>query len=230
MTEVHLELREFATVLRRWWWLVLAPVLVAAIFAVPALLNRTQAAPGYTVTLLYSAFQNLDGLPRPDGNYEDVWISSELLVNAFSDWLKGSTFKTELANALTGQEPAFDPALLAAAADNDRAVGMVTFSYPDAAVLQAIVEATIPIMNATSNGYFAQLGTAPAQANLLSQSAITPLNPPLPDRFGPLIQLAIALAAGIGLAALAHYLDPYVRARRDLELSGLPVLALIPRR
>lgn len=225
-----MELREIGTVLRRWWWLVLAPVVVAALFAVPALLNRTQAAPGYAVTLLYSAFQNLDGLPRPDGNYEDVWISSELLVNAFSDWLKGSTFKDELAAALTGSDPAFDPALLAVAADNDRAVGMVTFVYPDDAVLQAIASATIPIMNTTSDDYFAQLGTAPAQANLLSQSAPVPQNPPLPDRFGPLIQLALALAAGIGLAALAHYLDPYVRARRDLELSGLPVLAAIPRR
>lgn len=225
-----MELREIGLILRRWWWLVLAPVLVAAIFAVPALLNRTQAAPGYAITLLYSAFQNLEGLPRPDGNYEDVWISSELLVNAFSDWLKGSTFRDELAQALAGQQPAFDPARLAVAADNDRAVGMVTFSYPDAAVLQAIAEAAVPIMNATSNEYFAQLGTAPAQANLLSQSAAVPQNPPLPDRFGPLIQLALALAVGIGLAALAHYLDPYVRARRDLELSGLPVLAAIPRR
>lgn len=225
-----MELREIGTVLRRWWWLVLAPVAMAAIVAVPALLNRTQAAPGYAVTLVYSAFQDLNGLPRPDGNYEDVWISSELLVNAFSDWLKGSTFKDELAKALPGVDSAFNPALLAVAADNDRAVGTVTFAYPDSAILDAIAAATIPIMNGTSNGYFAQLGTAPAQANLLSQSAITPLNPPLPDRFGPLIQLAIALAAGIGLAALAHYLDPAIRARRDLELSGLPVLAAIPRR
>ncbi|MFN8379860.1 MAG: hypothetical protein U0452_14445 [Anaerolineae bacterium] len=225
-----MELREIGTTLRRWWWLVLAPVVVAGIFAVPALLHRTQAAPGYAVTLLYSAFQNLDGLPRPNGNYEDVWISSELLVNAFSDWLKGSTFRDELAVMLEGQEPAFEPALLAVAADNDRAVGTVTFVYPDAAVLQAIADAAIPIMNTTSNDYFAQLGTAPAQANLLSQSALIPQNPPLPDRFGPLIQLVIALAAGIGLAALAQYLDPYVRARRDLELSGLPVLTAIPRR
>ncbi|MBL8147134.1 MAG: hypothetical protein JNL34_12180 [Anaerolineae bacterium] len=225
-----MELREIGLILRRWWWLVLAPVVVAALFAVPTLLNRTQAAPGYAITLLYSAFQDLDGLPRPDGNYEDVWISSELLVNAFSDWLKGSTFKDELTRALAGQQPDFDPARLGVAADNDRAVGTVTFIYPDAAVLQAIAEAAVPIMNATSNDYFAQLGTAPAQANLLSQSAAVPQNPPLPDRFGPLIQLALALAAGIGLAALANYLDPYVRARRDLELAGLPVLAAIPRR
>jgi capsular polysaccharide biosynthesis protein len=225
-----LELREIARILRRWWWLVLTPVLVAAALTVPSLLNRTQASPGYSVTLLYSAFQDVDALPRPNGDYEDVWVSSELLVNAFSDWLKGSTFRDELAAALAAGNDAFDPAQLSVAADNDRAVGLVTFGYPDATVLQAIADATLPIMNTTSNAYFAQLGTAPARGNLLSQSAITPLNPPLPDRFRPVILLALALAAGIGLAALAHYLDPVVRERRDLEQAGLPVLAIIPRR
>jgi capsular polysaccharide biosynthesis protein len=225
-----LELRELWTVLRRWWWLVLAPVLVAAIFAVPALLNRGGTTPGYSVTLLYSAFQDVNALPRPDGNYEDVWVSSELLVNAFSDWLKGSSFRDEIAAALATQSVGFDSGLFAVVADNDRAVGMVGFAYPDEAVLQAIAAAAIPIMNERSNAYFAQLGTAPAQARLLSQSAISAQNPPLPNRFGPLIQIALALAAGIGLAALAHYLDPYVRARRDVENDGLPVLAAVPRR
>ncbi len=225
-----MELREIGIVLRRWWWLVLAPVIIVGLFAVPSLLQRRQAAPGYSVTLLYSAFQDLDALPRPDGDYEDVWISSELLVNAFADWLKGSTFRDELAAALNAQGVAFDPAQLSVAADNDRAVGLVTFAYPDAATLQAIADTALTIMNTSSNTYFAQLGTAPAQANLLSQSAVTLVNPPLPDRFGPIIQLALALAVGVGLAALAHYLDPVVRVRRDLEQSGLPVLAAIPRR
>jgi capsular polysaccharide biosynthesis protein len=225
-----LELRELWIILRRWWWLVLAPVAVAAIFAVPALLNRGQTTSNYSVTLLYSAFQDVDALPRPDGNYEDVWVSSELLVNAFSDWLKGSTFSDEIAAALAAQNVAFDPGLLSVVADNDRAVGMVGFAYPDDAVLQAIAAAAIPIMNERSNAYFAQLGTAPAQTRLLSQSPILAQNPPLPDRFGPLIQLGLALLAGFGLAALAHYLDPVVRQRRDIEDSGLPVLAAVPRR
>lgn len=225
-----MELRELWIILRRWWWLVLAPVLVAGLFAVPALLNRAEAAPTYSITLLYSAFQDVDALPRPDGNYEDVWVSSELLVNAFSDWLKGSTFRDELASALAAQTIAFDGAQLAVAADNDRAVGLATFAYPDPAALEAIAAAAITIMNERSDAYFAQLGTAPAQTRLLSKSAVTPQNPPLPNRFGPLIQIGLALVAGIGLAALAHYLDPVVRLRRDVENSGLPVLATVPRR
>ncbi len=225
-----MELRELWIVLRRWWWLVLTPMLVAALFSVPALLNRGQSASTYSVTLLYSAFQDLDALPRPDGNYEDVWVSSELLVNAFSDWLKGSTFRDELLISLTAQGISFDPGQLAVAADNDRAVGMASFAYPDPAVLEAIASAAVSIMNERSDAYFAQLGTAPAHARLLSQSAVTAQNPPLPNRFGPLIQLGLALVAGIGLAALANYLDPYVRARRDVEDVGLPVLAAVPRR
>lgn len=225
-----MELRESWIILRRWWGVVLTPVLVAALFSVPALLNRAEAAPVYSITLLYSAFQDTNALPRPDGNYEDVWVSSELLINAFSDWLKGSTFRDELASALAAQAVTFDSAQLAVAADNDRAVGMIVFTYPDVSVLETIATAAITILNERSNVYFAQLGTAPAQTRLLSQSAATPQNPPLPSRFGPLIQIGLALVAGIGLAALAHYLDPVVRLRRDIEDSGLPVLAAVPRR
>ena len=74
------------------------------------------------------------------------------------------------------------------------------------------------------------LGSAPPKPAPKRLTTGVLLNPPLPDRFRPVILLALALAAGIMLAALAHYLDPVVRERRDLEQTGLPVLAAIPRR
>ena len=37
-------------------------------------------------------------------------------------------------------------------------------------------------------------------------------------------------AAGLALALLAHYFDPFVRDRRDLEQLGLPVGGELPRR
>ena len=40
----------------------------------------------------------------------------------------------------------------------------------------------------------------------------------------------IALAAGIGLAFLAHYLDDLIRSREDLDGLGLPVIGESPRR
>ena len=42
--------------------------------------------------------------------------------------------------------------------------------------------------------------------------------------------VAIALAAGFGLAMLAEYLDPTLRERREIEAIGLPVLGEIPKK
>jgi hypothetical protein len=43
------------------------------------------------------------------------------------------------------------------------------------------------------------------------------------------LRVALALAAGVGLALLAEYLDPTIRERRELEQIGLLVLGEIPR-
>ena len=43
------------------------------------------------------------------------------------------------------------------------------------------------------------------------------------------MRLLIALAAGIGLAFLAEYLDNRVRSREDVEELGLTVVGEIPK-
>jgi capsular polysaccharide biosynthesis protein len=63
----------------------------------------------------------------------------------------------------------------------------------------------------------------------LDDIRVQSLAPPLTQRFSPLVRIAIALAAGVGLAALAEYLDRSVRTQADVEALGLPVLAQIPR-
>jgi capsular polysaccharide biosynthesis protein len=44
------------------------------------------------------------------------------------------------------------------------------------------------------------------------------------------LRLLLAVGVGAGLAFLAHYLDPTVRERPDVEAAGVPVLASIPKR
>ena len=43
------------------------------------------------------------------------------------------------------------------------------------------------------------------------------------------VRLGLAGVIGIGLAFLAHYLDPSVREKADLEALSIAVLASIPR-
>jgi hypothetical protein len=222
-----LELVLVVRILRRWWWLVAIPVAITLALALPGLLNRG-AAPsgGFTQTITYSAMQQLDAIPRTEGDYQDIWLSSELTVNAFNDWVKGSSFKQELALLV----PDANIAALGIAADSIRSVGQIYLSYPDADGLQALGEAAITVLSTRSQDYFAQLGGQPAFVTVLGETPLTPAPPPLADRFGAFIRVGLGLLIGIGLALLAHYLDPVLRRREDVEALGIPILGAIPRK
>ncbi len=100
-----MELLLILRILRRWWWLVAIPVLITAALALPSLLNRGAASGGFTQTITYSAMQQLDAIPRSEGDYQDIWLSSELTVNAFTDWVRGSAFKQEIGELVPDAEP-----------------------------------------------------------------------------------------------------------------------------
>jgi capsular polysaccharide biosynthesis protein len=84
-------------------------------------------------------------------------------------------------------------------------------------------------MQTRSSEYFAQLGGEPANVTILDRSPVVPAPPPLTDRFAPFLRVGLGLLAGVGLAFLAHYLDPVVRRREEIETLGLPIIAAIPR-
>jgi capsular polysaccharide biosynthesis protein len=122
-----------------------------------------------------------------------------------------------------------NPAALGIAADNERSIGQVFLSYPDAAALETITDATTEVLTTRNQAYFPQLGQAPADVVVLDEPVIAPQPPPLPDRFGPIIQLGLALLAGLGLAFLVEYLDPTLRHRDEVESLGLRVISSVPR-
>ena len=221
-----MELRQIARVLLRWWWLVLIPTAAAAALTLPGLLSGQAAAGGFATVIHYSAAQVPEALPPRDGDFQDIWLASEYTVNALAAWTLTDGFRQEVAR-LAGAR--LDAARLGIAADNERSVGQLFLSYPDAAGLQAAVDAAAEVLQTRSAAYFPQVGSAPAAVTLLGTPGIAPAPPPLADRFGPLIRVALGLLGGVALAFLAHYLDPTLRRREDVEALGLPVIAALPR-
>jgi len=69
-----------------------------------------------------------------------------------------------------------------------------------------------------------------AAAYLINRGGVGEIGPGLRQKLELPLRLLIALAAGIGLAFLAHYLDDRIRSREDLDGLGLPVIGEIPRR
>jgi capsular polysaccharide biosynthesis protein len=225
-----MELLLIGRVLLRRWYLVLIPVIVAAMFIVPRLFSDgTPVASGFTTTVQYTAAQVLEAIPERDGDYQDVWLASELTVNAFTEWIKSSRFAQEVSAVLAEQGYDIPAAMLGFATDNARSVGRITVNWHDAAQLEAIVHAAVEVLQTRSADYFPQLGTTPARVTLLDEPRIFPAPPPLTNRLMPLLQLGMALMAGIGLAFLVEYLDPILRRKEQLTALHLPVIGTIPR-
>lgn len=224
------ELVSIFRVLRRRWWLVLLPVLVVLLFILPDLpgMLRPAEAGGFITTIRYSAAQAFN-LPERDGDYQDVWLASEFTVNAFTEWVRGGSFRAEVAALLAESGQQDDLAGLSVASDNARSIGVVYLTHPDAEALRRIAYAAIEVLQTRSQDYFPQLGGDPARVTLLDEPQVAPQPPSLANRFAPLLRLAVALLAGLGLAVLAEYLDDTVRDRAALEAGGLRVLASVPR-
>lgn len=214
--------------IRKRWWIMLLPVVLVAFYAVPQLLRNEQGGVNrYTTSFSYSAAQEQSNLPDRDGDFQDVWLASEFVVNAFTDWVKSSSFRAEIADILN--DDSLNLGALEVAADNSRSIGVVTFAYPDGAALEQIAGAAIEVLQTRSQAYFPHLGEAPAEVTILNEPVIVAVPPSLPNRVAPILQLGVAFFAGLMLALLVEYLDPTLRNAYELEALGLPTLASIPR-
>lgn len=221
---------EFILVLRvllRRWWIVAVPVIVAAFVAVPNLLaNEQTAAGGYQTNFSYSAAQEASNFDVRDGDYQDVWLASEFVVNAFTDWVRSTSFRDELeievgnADLLAG---------LGIAANNDRSIGIVYMSHPDELALTRLESAAITVLETRSQSYFPQLGDTPANLTIINQAGINPAPSPLTDTFEPILQLGVAFFAGLILAGVVEYFDPTLRYRDEVEAQGFKILSSIPK-
>ncbi len=222
-----MELMLFFRVLLRRWWLVLIPVVVVAVVVVPQWLrDRSIDGGGFSVTLRYTAAQTASNVIPRDGDYQDVWLASELAINALADWVRSSSFKDEIGKRVSD----LNPAALGVAADNKRSVGQLTMSYPDEKGLATITQAAMDVLVNQAQDYFPQLGGHSAQVTFLDSPVITAAPPPIANRFAPFIRLGLGLLGGIALAFLWEYLDPFVYRREQVEAIGLPVLARIPKK
>lgn len=223
-----MELMLVIKVLMRRWWLVAIPLVIVGVWVAPDILEQGPTGTGsYSTVFRYTAGQSLEAIPNRDGDFQDVWLASELLVNAFTDWVRTNRFMDEV---VATADIDINTGALGIAADNERSIGQIFLSYPVEADLAVIADAVIEVLETRNQAYFgAQLGDVPAQVTILDEPRITYSAPPLSDRFGSLVRLVVGLIGGLGLAFLVEYLDPTIRERDQVEAAGFRVIGQIPK-
>jgi hypothetical protein len=224
------ELRWFIRAMLRQWVLLLTPiVIVGGVVGYGLVTSPPAMSSGFTTVIRYSAAQSPDAIPNRDGDYQDVWLSSELTVRALSEWILTTSFKREVAIRTAEQGVEFAPETLPTAADHVRSVGQMFISWNDAAELEIIAQAALDVLREDSQRYFPQFGDQPAQVTVLDDIQITPAPPPIVDRFDSIVRVGLGVIAGLGLAVLAEWFDPTLHTRDEIEQTGLVVLASVPR-
>ncbi|PJF44946.1 MAG: hypothetical protein CUN55_01370 [Phototrophicales bacterium] len=238
-----MELIDILRPLGRWWWLVLIPTIIALIASLPSVPTSLRPPHTYGATIRFSAaapptaMNELaaanDNLAR-SGTYEDTayvpWLASEYLVVNLPQWVTSSRFANAVSEELAKQGFNIDAKDVQAAfnADGARSIFVVYYGWDNEPELEAIINASIVVLQTRTSEVFPQLATEPAMIIPLDDIHIVSTAPSITARLRPFIQVLIGLLAGIGLAYLAAYLDNYIHNKHDLETLELSVLGEIP--
>lgn len=216
--------------LKRWWWLIMLPALVATAWTVVT--YPYNPAPSYGLAVRFSAGDSNPGAPEQDfdATYYS-YLSSEYIVANLEDWARTGDFAMAVSEELAAVGVTATPAEVAGAieaADSDRSILVVSFRGPDPTRLVAIADAAIRVLETRNAESLPPLGGENARVVALDVPSPGASVPGLRDRLEPLLKIALGLAVGFGLALLAWALDPRVHDAQDLR--GLVVVGKIPGR
>jgi len=224
-----MELRHTWTILRRYWLLALIP----AVLVLVAGLATWRPAP----TVYNAGVRFLVGQPpgAAAAEFDEQryynWLSSEYIVNGLTDWIRGGRFAAAVSQRLAGQGIDAPAGLIQGglAVDNARSMLTVSLTAGDPALLQQMLGGVVTVLTEDNATALPQLAGERAVLIQLDEPVVNTIAPGLRSQLDLPLRVALALAAGLGLALLAHYIDPTVRDRAELERLGVPVLGAIPR-
>jgi hypothetical protein len=224
-----MELRQLLKLALRWWWLIALPPLLVGAYGL-----ATYRAPqgSFTTSLRFTAAQPdpVTVSPNFDPNYYR-WLTSEYIVSGLKDWVRTGAFAKAVSEEMNARGVSVPAGAVAGsiASDAARSVLVVYLTWPDQAQLTAMAEAVIKVLRDKNGDVFPQFGGQPAQVVALDNIGLAPVPPSLRARFDLVLKVGLGLVVGLGLALAAHYFDPFVRGKAELEGLGIRVVAEIPR-
>jgi capsular polysaccharide biosynthesis protein len=225
-----MEIQQIWNMLRRRWWLIALPVVVAAVLVVPTL---SLPAPSYSVVMRFTAAASAE---ESTTTYEDSayipWLASEYVVINLPQWVTSDTFAVEVSQVLADDHNLSitpEDVRSAFAADAARSILFVYITWDDPDEIRALAEAAETVLQTRNQDYFPQFASEPAAIIPLDNIRVNEVAPSLMARLSPLIRLVFALAAGIALAVAVEYFDTTIRTTQDIEAMDVPVIARVPK-
>ena len=225
-----MEIKQMIKVILRWWWLAAIPVVI-----VVGYVGLTYKQPGtnYQIVMRFAA----GGEPAPElsADYDRyyAWLSSEYIANGLADIAETGDFAGAVSDRLAGQGITVDSSAIrgAIASDNAQSVLVIYLTWGSQEQIVAIADAISAEITENGTAYFPQMNAVGTIARRVDTPIPVAIPPSLRTQLlGPGLRVALAAGVGLGLIALAHYFDPKVRELAEVEQTGIPVLASIPKR
>lgn len=227
-----MELRTYWRIIARRWWLPLGLALLVGLLTL-AVQRPWQPRPAsYNATMRFNVGirpERIPGVYTYDRYY--TMLTSEYLVDDMGEIVRSQAFAAEVSRRLADRGIAVPAGAIGASAQPGKLHRILTVNvgWGDEAQLRAIAEAIAATMTEGGAAFFGQFSAEEADIRLIDPPAIGQVGRPAREQLDLPLRVLLALAAGVALAFLWHYLDATVRERDELEQMGLAVLGEIPR-
>lgn len=229
-----MELRQYAQILYRRWWIPVALVILTGLFSAIQLRPWQSPDPTYTASLRV-LIGVAPATTADDAAYDPryyAWLTSEYLVDDFTQVVRSDLFAQKVSERLADQGIQLPAGAIRGSAATGQLHRIITLdmSWPDQAQLAAIAQAAADELVQNADFYVRQLGSDTTLVTLLDGPSFGQAGQSLRSRLELPLRLGLALILGLGLIFLFDYLDTSIRTRQDLDDLGLAVVGEIPRK
>jgi capsular polysaccharide biosynthesis protein len=211
----ELRMRDLTAIARRRWWIILLVPLVAA-----AVLAWRIDAQSYQATVRASVL--IPGDTEIPGNSERPEL---MVLDDLPSLIDSRAFAESVLSAIPVTEASVEEVQRALDGTRYSRILTITVTHDDATEATRIAEAAASVLPGAVNLYLVADGEAPATVRIIDPSGEPTRTRPY-QWLKAAIQVAVAVGLGLALAAVAETLDPRLRGADQIERAlGVPVLA-----